>query len=45
MEQIHINYSKDILLSLSVRDIKRQNIDIDTAFKHLQNSQTEYLNI
>lgn len=33
----HINESKDLLLSLSVRDMKGQNIDADTAFKQLQN--------
>ncbi len=35
--QTHINKTKDLLLSLSVRDIKGQDIDTDTAFKQLQN--------
>ena len=35
--QTHINETKELLLSLSVRDIKGQDIDTDIAFKQLQN--------
>lgn len=35
--QAHINKTKDLLLSLSVRDTKGQDIDTNIAFKQLQN--------
>ena len=35
--QRHVNHSRDLLLSLSVRDLKGLDNDIDTAFKQLQN--------
>jgi D-sedoheptulose 7-phosphate isomerase len=35
--QTHINEMKDLLLSISARDVNGNDIDIDAAFKQLQN--------